>query len=62
VSRLSKKEKEIIRKRYLEDKSFDYIVAGEVGLSEWTYTPMKMYVSYKLAFMLKLEVVIEETA
>jgi len=34
VSRLSKKEQEIIQKRYLEEEAFDYIVAGEVGLSE----------------------------
>jgi ArpU family phage transcriptional regulator len=62
VSRLSKKEEEIIRKRYLENESFDYIVAGEVGLSERTYTRIKARAFYKLAFMLKLEVVIEETA
>ncbi|MMZ54180.1 hypothetical protein D1872_159980 [compost metagenome] len=34
VNRLSKKERETIQKRYLEDESFDYIVVGEVGLSE----------------------------
>ncbi|MED0676735.1 ArpU family phage packaging/lysis transcriptional regulator [Aneurinibacillus thermoaerophilus] len=60
VSRLSKKEEEIIRKRYLEDESFDYIVAGEVGLSERTYTRVKARAFYKLAFMLKLEVLAED--
>jgi len=60
VSRLSKKEEEIIRKRYLEDENFDYIVAGEVGLSERTYTRMKARAFYKLAFMLKLEVLAED--
>ncbi len=60
VSRLNKKEREIIEKRYLEDESFDYIVAGEVGLSERTYTRTKARAFYKLAFMLKLEVLSEE--
>ncbi|WP_205628687.1 ArpU family phage packaging/lysis transcriptional regulator, partial [Acinetobacter baumannii] len=60
VSRLSKKEREIIEKRYLGDESFDYIVAGEVGLSERTYTRMKARAFYKLAFMLKLEVLAED--
>ncbi|MMZ60101.1 hypothetical protein D1872_221740 [compost metagenome] len=60
VSRLGKKEREIIEKRYLEDEGFDYIVAGEVGLSERTYTRIKARAFYKLAFMLKLEVLAEE--
>jgi ArpU family phage transcriptional regulator len=61
VSRLSRKEEEIIRKRYLdEDEAFDYIVAGEVGLSERTYTRVKARAFYKLAFMLKLEVLSED--
>jgi ArpU family phage transcriptional regulator len=60
VGRLSKKEEEIIRKRYLEDDSFDYIVAGEVGLSERAYTRMKTRAFYKLAFILKLEVLVED--
>lgn len=62
VSRLSKKEEQIIRLRYLEDESFDYIVAGEVGLSERTYTRVKARAFYKLAFMLKLEVIVKESA
>ncbi|CEH31925.1 ArpU family transcriptional regulator [Aneurinibacillus migulanus] len=60
VSRLGKKEREIIQLRYLEDESFDYIVAGEIRLSERTYTRMKARAFYKLAFMLKLEVLSEE--
>ncbi|MCP1355505.1 ArpU family phage packaging/lysis transcriptional regulator [Aneurinibacillus migulanus] len=61
VSRLGKKEREIIQLRYLEDESFDYIVAGEIGLSERTYTRMKARAFYKLAFMLRLEVLAENT-
>lgn len=60
VNRLGKKEREIIQLRYLEDENFDYIVAGEVGLSERTYTRMKARAFYKLAFMLKLEVLSED--
>ncbi|MED0672074.1 hypothetical protein P4S95_18005 [Aneurinibacillus aneurinilyticus] len=62
VGWLSRKEKEIIQLRYLEYGNFNYIVAGEVGLSERTYTRMKARVFYKLAFMLKLEVIVKETA
>ncbi|MEZ2658415.1 ArpU family phage packaging/lysis transcriptional regulator [Aneurinibacillus aneurinilyticus] len=62
VGWLSRKEKEIIQLRYLEYRSFNYIVAGEVGLSERTYTRMKARVFYKLVFMLKLEIIVKETA
>ncbi len=61
VSRLSRKEREIIQKRYLEEEeAFDYIVCGDVHLSERTYARIKARAFYKLAFMLRLEVLAEE--
>ncbi|WP_339063582.1 ArpU family phage packaging/lysis transcriptional regulator [Tepidibacillus marianensis] len=60
VNRLSKKEKEIVIKRYLEDdEAYDYLICHELGMSERSYRRVKARAMYKLAFMLKLEVMIE---
>jgi ArpU family phage transcriptional regulator len=65
VNRLSKREKEIITKRYLEEEdAYDYIICGEIGMSKRSYERTKARAIYKLAFMLRLEVKLpkEETA
>jgi ArpU family phage transcriptional regulator len=57
VNRLSKMEREIIYKRYLEDEEiFDYEIYNEIGMSERRYYRLKARIFYKLAFILKIEV------
>jgi len=57
VARLGYVEREIIRKRYLEDEdAADYLVYTELGMSERQYYRVKARAFYKLAFMLRLEV------
>lgn len=57
VNRLSKLEREIIYKRYLEDEeTFDYEIYNEIGLSERRYYRLKARIFYKLAFLLRIEV------
>jgi ArpU family phage transcriptional regulator len=57
VNRLSKIEREIIYKRYLEDEEvFDYEIYNEIGMSERRYYRLKARIFYKLAFILKIEV------
>jgi ArpU family phage transcriptional regulator len=57
VNRLSKTEREIIYKRYLEDEEvFDYEIYNEIGMSERRYYRLKARIFYKLAFILKIEV------
>ncbi|MDM5155864.1 ArpU family phage packaging/lysis transcriptional regulator [Bacillus sp. DX1.1] len=57
VSRLSKNQRDIIVKRYLEDEEvFDYMVYNKIGMSERTYRRNKSRAFYKLAFALRLEV------
>jgi ArpU family phage transcriptional regulator len=57
VNRLSKLEREIIYKRYLEeDDVFDYEIYNEIGMSERRYYRLKARTFYKLAFILKKEV------
>jgi ArpU family phage transcriptional regulator len=57
VSRLGYREREIIRKRYLEDEDTpDYLVYTDLGMSERQYYRVKARAFYKLAFMLRLEV------
>ncbi|WP_245823542.1 ArpU family phage packaging/lysis transcriptional regulator [Metabacillus halosaccharovorans] len=57
VNRLTKMEREIIYKRYLEDEeTFDYEVYNEIGFSERRYYRLKARIFYKLAFILKIEV------
>jgi ArpU family phage transcriptional regulator len=61
VSRLSRIEREIIEKRYLEDAYVtDYMVYTEMHMSERTYYRIKTRAFYKLAFSLRLEVIKEE--
>ncbi|MFY0545470.1 ArpU family phage packaging/lysis transcriptional regulator [Brevibacillus sp. H7] len=61
VGRLDKKERELIQKRYLtEADALDYIVCGEIGMSKRTYERVKGRAFYKLAFMLRLESVVED--
>jgi ArpU family phage transcriptional regulator len=56
VNRLSKLEREIIYKRYLEDEDvFDYEIYNEIGMSERRYYRLKARIFYKLAFILKIE-------
>jgi len=60
VDRLNRKERDIIIKRYLDnDESYDYILCNELGMSERSYRRVKARAIYKLAFMLRLEVMIE---
>lgn len=57
VNRLSKMEREIIYKRYLEDEEiFDYEIYNEMGMSERRYYRLKARIFYKLAFILRIEV------
>ena len=60
VNRLSYQERSIIVKRYMEDEMFDYHVYNEVGMSERNYYRIKGRAFYKLAFLLKIEVSVEE--
>ncbi|MGG3798969.1 ArpU family phage packaging/lysis transcriptional regulator [Metabacillus fastidiosus] len=57
VNRLSKLEREIIYKRYLEDEeTFDYEIYNDIGFSERRYYRLKARIFYKLAFILRIEV------
>ncbi|WP_240794247.1 ArpU family phage packaging/lysis transcriptional regulator [Bacillus sp. BHET2] len=57
VNRLSKLEREIIYRRYLEDEEvFDYEIYNEMGMSERRYYRVKARTFYKLAFILRIEV------
>jgi ArpU family phage transcriptional regulator len=63
VNKLPKRQREIIKLRYLNDDvegNYDYIVCMELGISERTYGREKSRAVYTLAFMLKLEVLVEE--
>lgn len=63
VSRLSTKQREIIRKRYLESEdAVDYVICGELNMSKRTYEREKARAFYMLALMLRLEVVEQESA
>lgn len=56
---LDEHEQEMIRKRYLQrDKVFDYLLFHELNLSERTYRRMKAKAIAKLAYMLRLEVIL----
>lgn len=60
VQRLSRLEREIIEKRYLDDEDiFDFEVYATLNLSERKYYRVKSRAFYKLAFMLELEVVVD---
>ena len=57
VNRLTKMEREIIYKRYLEEEEiFDYEIYKDIGMSERRYYQLKARIFYKLAFLLKIEV------
>jgi ArpU family phage transcriptional regulator len=57
VNRLSKMEREVIYKRYMEDEEvFDYEIYNEIGMSERRYYRLKARTFYKLAFILKIEI------
>lgn len=57
VNRLSKMEREIIYKRYLEtEETFDYEIYNEMGFSERRFYRLKARIFYKLAYILKIEV------
>jgi ArpU family phage transcriptional regulator len=57
VNRLSKMEREVIYKRYLEvEEAFDYEIYNEIGFSERRFYRLKARIFYKLAFILKIEV------
>lgn len=63
VSKLSAKQREIIRKRYLESEDgVDYVICGELNMSKRTYEREKSRAFYMLALMLRLEVVEKESA
>ncbi|SKB05159.1 ArpU family phage packaging/lysis transcriptional regulator [Sporosarcina newyorkensis] len=60
VNRLSKTERIIIYKRYLQDtEMFDYQIYAELNMSERNYYRLKARLFYKLAFALKIEVLKE---
>ena len=60
VTRLPSKLKRIIQKRYLEtEDALDYVVCTELNMSQRTYEREKPRAIYLLAFMLKLEVVVD---
>lgn len=57
VNRLSKVEREIIVRRYLEETEvFDYQIYNDIGMSESSYYRLRGRTFYKLAFALKIEV------
>lgn len=57
VNRMTKLERKIIYKRYLEDtEMFDYQIYAELNMSERNYYRLKSRLFYKLAFALKIEV------
>jgi ArpU family phage transcriptional regulator len=57
VNRLSRLERKIIYKRYLEEEEiFDYEIYNEIGMSERKYYRLKARIFYKLAFILRIEV------
>lgn len=57
VNRISKIERTIIYKRYLQDNElFDYQIYRELNMSERNYYRLKSRLFYKLAFALKIEV------
>lgn len=57
VNRMSKLERTIIYKRYLEDgEMFDYEIYRDLNMSERNYYRIKSRMFYKLAFALKIEV------
>lgn len=61
ISRLDEQEQEIIRERYLKrDKTFDFLLFHELNLSERTYRRMKARAIEKLAYMLRLEVKVQQ--
>lgn len=57
VNRLSKMERTIIYKKYLqENEQFDYQIYRDLNMSERNYYRLKSRLFYKLAFALKIEV------
>lgn len=59
ISRLDEQEQVIIRRRYLQkDKVFDFLLLHELNLSERTYRRVKAKAIAKLAYMLRLEVML----
>ncbi|MDQ0873236.1 ArpU family phage transcriptional regulator [Paenibacillus sp. V4I3] len=56
---LDELEQEMISKRYLQrDKLFDFLLFHELNLSERTYRRVKAKAIAKLAYMLRLEVIL----
>ncbi|WP_261302548.1 ArpU family phage packaging/lysis transcriptional regulator [Paenibacillus andongensis] len=56
---LDELEREMISKRYLQrDKLFDFLLFHELNLSERTYRRVKAKAIAKLAYMLRLEVIL----
>jgi ArpU family phage transcriptional regulator len=54
LTMLSRKEREIIEKRYLADEPLtDYLIWPELGMSERQYYRVKGSAFYKLAYMLR---------
>ncbi len=61
VNRLSYQERGIIISRYMmEEDVFDYEIYNELGMSERKYYRVKGRAFYKLAFILKIEVIKEQ--
>lgn len=61
LSCLGEMERELIARRYLESEDmFDYLICGELGISERKYRRVKAAALYKLALALNLEVLMEE--
>ncbi|MNI11237.1 hypothetical protein D3C73_643750 [compost metagenome] len=61
VNCLEEKEKEIINRRYLQrDSEYDFLLCHELNLSERTYRRIKAKAFVKLAFMMRLEVLVEK--
>jgi len=61
VNRLNYEERTVIIMRYIDnDDMFDYQVYNELGYSERKYYRIKANAFYKLAFILKIAVYVEE--
>lgn len=62
IVQLDEQEQEIIRERFLKrSKTFDFLLFHELNMSERTYYRVKARAIEKLAYMLRLEVKVQES-
>ncbi|MGF6358055.1 ArpU family phage transcriptional regulator [Paenibacillus sp. 4624] len=60
LQKLSRKERELIERRFLEDEDvFDYNVCADMNMGERSFRRMKARAIYKLSLSLRLEVLVD---